>query len=71
MTRPATPAANTASTRTDTMRTGRQADSARRRQRVTAAINQATANGTEISVSGIARAASVSTEPSSIDTATC
>lgn len=59
MTRPATPTANTAIARTDTMRTGRQADSARRRQRVTAAINQATANATEISVSGIARAAGV------------
>lgn len=59
MTRPATPTTNMASARTDTMRTGRQADSARRRQRVTAAINQATANATEISVSGIARAAGV------------
>jgi len=41
------------------MRAGRQADSARRRQRVTTAINQASTNGTEISVSGIARAAGV------------
>jgi len=41
------------------MRAGRQADSARRRQRVITAINQATSNGTEISVSGIARAAAV------------
>jgi hypothetical protein len=41
------------------MRAGRQADSARRRQRVNSAINQATGNGTEISVSGIARAAAV------------
>ena len=36
---------------------GRQADSARRRQRVIAVLNKATADGTEISVSGIARAA--------------
>jgi hypothetical protein len=41
------------------MRKGRQADSARRRQRVIAAINRASADGTEISVSSIARAASV------------
>ena len=38
---------------------GRQADSARRRQRVLAAIDKASADGTEISVSGIARAAAV------------
>ena len=41
------------------MRAGRQADSARRRQRVITAINQATAAGTEISAAGIARAAGV------------
>jgi hypothetical protein len=41
------------------MRKGRQADSARRRQRVIAAINRASSDGTEISVSSIARAASV------------
>jgi Family of unknown function (DUF6262) len=41
------------------MRQGRQADSARRRQRVIAAINKASADGAEISVSAIARAASV------------
>jgi hypothetical protein len=41
------------------MRKGRQADSARRRQRVIAAISQASADGTEISVSSIARAANV------------
>jgi hypothetical protein len=41
------------------MRKGRQADSARRRQRVIAAINKASADGAEISVSSIARAASV------------
>jgi len=45
--------------RTEKMRAGRQADSARRRQRVITAINQAAGNGTEISVSGIARAAAV------------
>jgi len=39
------------------MRKGRQADSARRRQRVIAAVSQASADGTEISVSAIARAA--------------
>ena len=48
-----------ASPRTEAMRKGRQADSARRRQRVIATLNRATANGTEITVSGIARAASV------------
>jgi len=45
--------------RTTAMRQGRQADSARRRQRVTAAIERATADGTEISASTIARAAGV------------
>jgi len=45
--------------RTETMRKGRQADSARRRQRVLAALDRAAATGTEISVSGIARAAGV------------
>ena len=38
---------------------GRRADSARRRQRVIAAINRAATDGTEISVSAIARAAAV------------
>jgi hypothetical protein len=38
---------------------GRHADSARRRQRVLAAISKASADGTEISVSAIARSASV------------
>lgn len=53
-------AANNKSTKnTAAMMRGRQADSARRRQRVIAAINKATADGTEISVSGIARAAGV------------
>ncbi len=41
------------------MMKGRQADSARRRQRVLAAIDKAVADGAEISVSGIARAAAV------------
>jgi hypothetical protein len=41
------------------MRADRQADSARRRQRVIAAISQASTSGSEISVSGIARAAAV------------
>ena len=54
---PARPAAT--SPRTAAMKTGRQADSARRRQRVIATLNRAAADGTEITVSGIARAASV------------
>ena len=41
------------------MKKGRQADSARRRQRVIATLNRAAADGTEITVAGIARAASV------------
>jgi hypothetical protein len=41
------------------MSKGRQADSARRRQRVIAALDKAAADGTEISVSAIARAAAV------------
>jgi hypothetical protein len=41
------------------MAKGRQADSTRRRQRVITALNRALADGTEISVSGIARAARV------------
>ncbi len=44
---------------TTAMRKGRQADSARRRQRVAAALERATAEGTEISASAIARAAGV------------
>jgi hypothetical protein len=55
MTAPAQPAAG----RTGAMMKGRQADSARRRQRVLAAISKASADGTEISVSAIARSASV------------
>jgi len=41
------------------MMKGRQADSARRRQRVITALNKASADGTEISVSSIARTAAV------------
>jgi len=49
----------TAGPRTVPMAKGRQADSARRRQRVITALNRAQADGTEVSVSGIARAAGV------------
>ena len=56
-TAPAPPAA--ASPRTEAMRKGRQADSARRRQRVIAALDRAITSGAEPSVSGIARAAAV------------
>lgn len=45
--------------RTEPMLQGRQADSARRRLRVKTALTKAVAEGTEISVSGIARAAGV------------
>ena len=45
--------------RSKPMLEGRQADSLRRRQRVTAALDRAAAEGTEISASGIARAAGV------------
>ena len=51
------PAAATSKTRP--MLAGRQADSARRRQRVITILDRAAANGQEISVSGIARAAGV------------
>jgi len=44
---------------TKAMRRGRQADSARRRQRVTATLERAVTDGTEISVTAIARAAGV------------
>lgn len=54
-----TAAAGTPATRTGAMRKGRQADSARRRQRVLAALDNAAADGREISVAGIARAAAV------------
>jgi Family of unknown function (DUF6262) len=61
MTTPAATAAkaSTASPQTAPMAKGRQADSARRRQRVITALNKAAASGMEISVSGIARAAGV------------
>ena len=45
--------------RTTAMRQGRQADSARRRQRVIAAITRASSDGAEISAASIARAAGV------------
>ena len=47
----------TGGTRAKALADGRRADSARRRQRVIAAINRAVTDGTEISVSAIARAA--------------
>ncbi len=61
-TRPATASgqpARPANPRTGAMAKGRQADSARRRQRVIAALSKAAGDGTEISVAGIARAAGV------------
>jgi hypothetical protein len=45
--------------RTEAMRQGRQADCARRRQRVITALERASRHGAEISVSAIARAAGV------------
>ena len=51
--------AGTPAGKTAAMRKGRQADSARRRQRVLAAMDKAAAAGEEISVAGIARAAAV------------
>ena len=59
MTPPAPAQPTAASPRTEAMRKGRQADSARRRQRVIATLNRAAADGTEITVTGIARAAAV------------
>ena len=53
------PLARPADPRTGAMTKGRQADSARRRQRVIAALGRAVSDGAEISVSGIARAAGV------------
>ena len=47
------------SPRNEAMGKGRQADSARRRQRVVSALERAMAQGDEVSVSGIARAAVV------------
>jgi Family of unknown function (DUF6262) len=61
-TRPATQndqPARPANPRTSAMAKGRQADSARRRQRVIAALSKAVCDGAEISVAGIARAAGV------------
>jgi hypothetical protein len=45
--------------RTEAMAKGRQADSARRRQRVLAVLTKAAVDGTEVSVSSVARAADV------------
>jgi hypothetical protein len=53
------PLARPVNPRTGAMTKGRQADSARRRQRVIAALRKAASDGTEISVTGIARAAGV------------
>jgi cell division protein ZapA (FtsZ GTPase activity inhibitor) len=47
------------SPRTAAIRQGRQADSARRRQRVIAVLGRAATDGTELTASGIARAAGV------------
>lgn len=49
----------TSSTQAQPMLEGRLAESIRRRQRVLAALDRATSDGTEISASGIARAAGV------------
>lgn len=54
-----TEAAQASAAKTAAMRKGRQADSARRRQRVLDTIGKAAAAGDEISVAGIARAAAV------------
>ena len=61
MTSPKTPPAGPAppGPRAEAMTKGRQADSLRRRQRVIAALSKAAADGTEISISAIARAAAV------------
>lgn len=53
------PAGEKTNERTETMMAGRQADSARRRQRVIATLRHLATEGTEISVSRIARAAGV------------
>jgi hypothetical protein len=53
------PATDQPEPRTTAMRQGRQADSARRRQRVIAAITRARTDGAEISASTIARTAGV------------
>ena len=49
----------TAAPQAEAMTKGRQADSARRRQRVITVLSRASIDGAEISVSGIARAAAV------------
>ncbi|MDN5861730.1 MAG: DUF6262 family protein [Pseudonocardia sp.] len=54
-----TATATTSDPRAQAMREGRHADSARRRQRVTAALDRTAAQGAEINVSAIARAAGV------------
>ena len=54
-----TTAADQPEPRTTAMRQGRQADSARRRERVLAAITRAVSDGAEISAAGIARTAGV------------
>ena len=53
------PGQATTAPRTEAMMKGRQADSARRRQRVIAALDRAQADATQVSVSGIARDAGV------------
>ena len=53
------PATDQREPRTTAMRQGRQADSARRRQRVIAAITRAVSDGAEISAASIARTAGV------------
>ena len=61
MTRSKTPLASPApsASRAGVMTRGRQADSTRRRERVIAVLDKAAADGAEISVSAIARAAAV------------
>ena len=59
MTSTAPAAADQREPRTTAMRQGRQADSARRRERVLAAITRAVSDGAEISAASIARAAGV------------
>lgn len=59
MTSSKTPPSKPPGPRIEAMTKGRQADSARRRQRVITALDKAAADGTEISVSAIARAAAV------------
>jgi hypothetical protein len=53
------PKTNEPDQRAHAMMQGRQAESARRRQRVIAALNRAATDGSEISVSSIARDASI------------